>query len=186
MRTLTFLTLLTLLLTVSSKAAHAGSSDNTTDEASSVIKGTASFNRTTLVVRDMNASLAFWRDVMNFDVHTQPRKLPPQENKYLGWSEETTEVRFARVLSPQGAGVGLLEIKDEGFPSLNIKETPAAYGGVVLVFVARDIEALYERAVRANAVFKPLSLSPTGLSQQTYLRSPSGHVLEIFELIAKN
>lgn len=152
----------------------------------SAMPGTASFNRTTLVVRDMDASIEFWRDVMNFKVRSEPRTLPPQENKYLGWKEATTEVAFAGLLSHDGAGVGLLEIKDEGFPSLNIQETPAAYGGVVLVFIAKDIEALYERAVKADAVFKPLSLSPTGFSKQVYLRSPSGHVLEIYELLAKD
>lgn len=144
--------------------------------------GEARFDRTTLVVRDMEASVRFWRDVMDFELVMEPRVLPPTENLYLGWSIDAT-VTFARFVSPDGAGVGLLEIQQENFASLDIESHATGYGGVILVMVAKNIDGIYERAKDAGAVFKPLGLSPTGRSKQMYLKSPSGHVLELYELL---
>lgn len=146
--------------------------------------GSARFDRTTLVIRDMQESLSFWRDVMQFEVVRQPITLPSTENQYLGWSSEAT-VTFAGLVSPDGAGVGLLEVSEDGFADLNIKRHPTGHGGVVLVMIAKNIEILYERALEADAVLKPLGLSPTGRSKQMYLNSPSGHVLEVYEVLPK-
>jgi len=153
-------------------------------QESKQIPGTAKFDRTTLVIKDMQKSLEFWRDVMNYTVKNEPRTLPKTENKYLGWTMEAT-ISFARLYSSEGAGIGLLEVQQEGFGSLYIENQATLYGGVILVHPATDIKAIYERAVKANAVLKPLQKSPTGLSMQMYLKSPSGHVLELYELLPK-
>ncbi len=144
--------------------------------------GTARFDRTTLVIREMDESMVFWRDVMGFEVAVEPKVLPQRENTYFGWTEDAV-VTFARLVSPEGAGLGLLEVRQTAYASLDIEESATGHGGVILVFVATNIDGLYERAAKADAVLKPLGLSNTGLSKQMYLKSPSGHVLEIFELL---
>jgi catechol 2,3-dioxygenase-like lactoylglutathione lyase family enzyme len=143
-------------------------------------KGTARFDRTALVIKDMYASMAFWRDIMKFEVVIEPVILPKAENKAIGWSDQA-DVRFARLQSPQGAGIALLEVKQDGYHDLEIAYKPVAYGGVVLVFEAKDIDALYQRALKAGAVAKHLGASPSGKSKQMNLRAPSGHLLEIYE-----
>ncbi len=145
-------------------------------------EGTAQFDRASLIVKGMEASLEFWRDVMKFELLFEPRKLPPLDNEYLGWTKQG-ELTFARLQSPDGAGIGLMEIKQPGFPDLELGEQLNAHGSVIFVHVAKDIDALYERAQRAGAVLKPLGLSRSGRSKQMYLKSPSGHVLEIYELL---
>jgi len=147
--------------------------------------GTATFLRTSLVVKNMDASLSFWRDVMNYEVARGPLELPRAANEYLGWTADAV-VRFASLHSSDGLGIGLLEVKQEGFAEVNIQNNPTGYGGVVLVHRAKNIDALYERARKANAVFKPLGLSRSGLSKQMFLKSPSGHVVEIYELLPKS
>lgn len=144
--------------------------------------GTARFDRATFIVKDMQQSLSFWRDVMQFELLFEPRELPRLENEYLGWTKDGV-LRFARLQSPDGAGIGLMEIRQPDFPDLNIAKYPNAHGSVIFVHVAKDIEALYERAQKAGAVLKPLGLSRSGRSKQMYLKSPSGHVLEIYELL---
>ncbi|MEM7277551.1 MAG: VOC family protein [Pseudomonadota bacterium] len=146
--------------------------------------GSARFDRTSLVVQQMDSSVVFWRDVMGFELVLEPRTLPSTNNPYLGWTEDAV-VRFARFVSPDGAGLGLLEVQQPGFPSLKIKDHATGHGGVILVMVATDIEALYKRAVKAKAVLKPLGLSATGLSKHMYLKSPSGHALELYELLTE-
>lgn len=144
--------------------------------------GTARFDRASLIVKDMEKSLSFWRNVMQFELLFEPRQLPPIENEYLGWRKEAV-LTFARLQSPDGAGIGLMEIKQPNFPDLNLEENTNAYGSVIFVHVAKDIEQLYTRAQKVGAVVKPLGLSRSGRSKQMYLRSPSGHVLEIYELL---
>ncbi|WP_108811983.1 VOC family protein [Sphingorhabdus sp. Alg231-15] len=144
--------------------------------------GTARFDRASLIVKDMEQSLLFWRDVMQFDLLFEPRQLPPLENEYLGWTKNAV-LTFARLQSPDGAGIGLMEIKQPGFPDLELEKYPNAHGSVIFVHVAKDIEALHNRALAAGTVLKPLGLSRSGRSRQMYLRSPSGHVLEIYELL---
>jgi|GEM_PF-610191 len=144
--------------------------------------GTARLDRTTLMIRDMEESFAFWRDVMQFDVIMEPRELDRGENVYLGWSDAAV-VRFARFQSPDGAGIGLLEVVQEDYADLNLKDTPTGYGDAILVLIATDIDAIYARAQATGAVLKPLGLSPSGRSKQMFLEAPSGHVLEVYELL---
>jgi len=144
--------------------------------------GTARLDRTTLMIKDMEASYAFWRDVMQFEIIMEPRELDDGENVYLGWSNEAA-VRFARFQSPDGAGIGLLEVVQDNYADLNLKDTPTGYGDAILVLIATDIDAVYARAVDANAVLKPLGLSPTGRSKQMFLEAPSGHILEVYEVL---
>lgn len=143
---------------------------------------TATFDRTTLMVADMEASFAFWRDVMGYTVRFEPVDLPQGENKYLGWSAAAA-VQFARLQSDNGAGIGLLGVTQADFPKHNMVDHPTAYGGVVLVHPVTGIDAIYARAIEADAVLKPLGLSPSGRSKQMFLKSPSGHVLEVYELL---
>lgn len=145
-------------------------------------KGVATFDRTTLMVDDMQKNWDFWRNVMGYAITKEPFVLPKAENKYLGWSEDAT-VLFAQLKSPDGAGIGLLEVTQDGFPELAVQEHPTGIGGAILVHTVVDIEGVYERAKAAGAVLKPLGLSPTGLSKQMYVRAPSGHILEMYELL---
>lgn len=147
-------------------------------------EGTARFDRTSLVIDNMDESLIFWRDVMQFELLFGPTELPRAENEYLGWTDQAV-VRFARFKSPDGAGIGLLEVTQDGFGDLEIEQNPTGHGGVILVLVATNIDALHSRALSAGAVLKPLAISSTGRSKQMYLKSPSGHVLEIYELLPK-
>ena len=148
------------------------------------VEGEAKFDRTTLIVRDIGKSFVFWRDVMGFAPMGEPRDIPAGDaNPYLGW-DETAERKFTVLYSPDGAGLGLLEVTQEGFPSVDISEHPTGYGGVVLVHTVQNIQAVYERALAAEAdIMKHLAPSPTGRSLQMYLKSPSGHVIEMYELL---
>lgn len=150
--------------------------------ASAQESGAARLDRTTLMIADMKASFSFWRDVMKFEVILEPRELERSENIYLGWNDNAV-VSFARFQSPDGAGIGLLAVVQEDYANLKLKETPTGYGDAILVLVAQDIDALYARAMEADAVLKPLGLSPSGRSKQMFLEAPSGHILEVYELL---
>ena len=78
----------------------------------------------------------------------------------------------------------LLVENDPDFPSLELPASGTAYGGIVLVHTAKNLQGVYERAVAQGVeVLKPYGPSRTGRSMQILLRAPTGHVVEVYELI---
>jgi len=148
--------------------------------------GYSSFVRTTIVARlaDLEPSVTFWRDVMGFEYAGDPTPRTNSGNAYLGWDDDATTY-FTSFTSKQGSTVALLMI--EGQPDFRTQDpvSPAtAYGSVVLVHTAKGIRDVYDRAVAHGAeIIKPYGPSSSGRSIQIMLRAPTGHFVEIYELI---
>ena len=147
--------------------------------------GYASFVRTTILARyaDLEPSIIFWRDVMGFSYAGEPRE-NTGDSSPIGWDENAKRY-FTSFTSKEGSTVALLMVEDAPeFPHLNMPADGTAYGGVVLVHTAKNLEGLYGRAVVNNVkVVKPYGPSATGLSMQIYLRAPTGQLVEIYEMI---
>lgn len=147
--------------------------------------GYASFARTTILARyqDLEPSITFWRDVMGFEYAGDPE---PRTGfaSILGWSKQATTY-FTSFKSTGGSTVALLLVEDDpDFPTLQLPESGTAYGGIVLVHTAKNIRDVYDRAVQHGVeIIKPYGPSRTGRSIQILLRAPTGHVVEIYELI---
>ena len=147
--------------------------------------GYATLIRTTVLARlsDLAPSVTFWRDVMGFDYAGDPE---PRNGfaSPLGWNEDSTTY-FTTFTSTDGAMFALLMVEDTpNFPALKLPETGTAYGGVVLVHMGNDIGDVWERAVAHKVpVLKPYGPSRSGRSMQMLLRAPTGHVVEVYEMI---
>ena len=151
-------------------------------------QGYASFARTTILARvaDLAPSITFWRDVMGFTYAGDPE---PRSGfaSLLGWSEQATTY-FTSFKSTDGSTVALLLVDDDpNFPTLQLPAAGTAYGGVVLVHTAKNIRDVYDRAVEHDVeIIKPYGPSRTGRSIQILLRAPTGHVVEVYELLDNN
>lgn len=147
--------------------------------------GYASFARTTILARlaDLEPSITFWRDVMGFSYAGDPSPSTGSPSD-IGWDENAVRY-FTAFTSREGSTVALLMVEDApDYPTLDRPDTGVGYGGVVLVHTAKNLEDLYNRAVANNVeVVKPYSPSATGRSMQIYLRAPTGHLVEIYEMI---
>ena len=147
--------------------------------------GYASFARTTILARlqDLKPSITFWRDVMGFEYAGDPK---PRGGfaSILGWSEQATTY-FTSFTSKGGSTVALLLVEnDPDFPALELPASGTAYGGIVLVHTAKNLRDVYDRAVAHGVeILKPYGPSRTGRSMQILLRAPTGHVVEVYELI---
>ena len=147
--------------------------------------GYASFARTTILARldDLQPSVTFWRDVMGFEYAGDPEPRGGHAS-ILGWSEQATTY-FTSFTSRGGSTVALLLVdNDPDFPTLELPASGTAYGGIVLVHTAKNIRDVYDRAVEHGVeILKPYGPSRTGLSIQILLRAPTGHVVEVYELL---
>ena len=147
--------------------------------------GYASLARTTLIARhaDLEASVTFWRDIMGFTYRGDPSPVTNSTSESLGWSSATRW--FTSFSSIDGSTVALLMVEDDpAFPSLAMPREGAAYGSVVLVHTARNIREVYARALAHEVeVLRPLDVSETGRSLQMLLRAPTGHMVEVYEML---
>lgn len=147
--------------------------------------GYASFARTTLIARraDLEPSIVFWRDVMGFSYAGDPAPVADTTSQTLGWSNATRY--FTSFSSEGGSTLALLMIEDDpDFPALTMPEHGAAYGGVVLVHTATNIGEVYARALASGVdIVRACAPSDTGRSLQMMLRAPTGHMVEVYEMI---
>ena len=150
--------------------------------------GYATFIRTTVLARlaDLKPSITFWRDVMGFDYAGDPEPRTGFAHP-LGWSEDSTTY-FTTFTSRDGAMFALLMVEDTpDFPALDLPDAGTAYGGVVLVHMGRNIGDVYDRAVAHGVdIIKPYGPSRTGRSRTILLRAPTGHMVEIYEMIEQD
>ena len=147
--------------------------------------GYATLIRTTVLARlsDLEPSITFWRDVMGFDYAGDPQPRTGFAHP-LGWSEDSTTY-FTTFTSKDGAMFALLMVEDTpDFPALDLPDSGTAYGGVVLVHMGRNIGDVYDRAVAHGVdIVKPYGPSRTGRSMTMLLRAPTGHMVEVYEMV---
>ena len=106
---------------------------------------TAPVKRTTIVVRDMEKSLNFYRDLLGMDVFYEGHVGNPGASELMGM---TMSGLHMVVLSADGAEtgmVGLMELKDVD-PPLDETEwsTVVKAGETILVIPTENMKALYE------------------------------------------
>lgn len=109
---------------------------------------TAPVKRTTIIVKDMERSLAFYRDLLGMDVFYEGHIGNPGASELMGM---TMSGLHMVVLSADGAEtgmVGLMELKDVD-PPLDATEWSATVktGEAILVIPTENMRELYERMV---------------------------------------
>ena len=135
-------------------------------------------NHTGISVRDMDASLAFYRDLLGLELifDSDVDDVPPL-NAVVGMDEARGRVTWLR------AGDTMIELWQWNHPQgrpLPADYRPADKGVTHYALEVDDVDELYERVVAAGfrANTKPLDL---GLHKTTYIRGPDDEIIEILE-----
>lgn len=135
-------------------------------------------NHTGISVRDMERSLAFYRDLLGLELifDSDVDDVPPL-NAVVGMERARGRVAWLR------AGDTMIELwqwdHPEGRP-LPEDYRPADKGVTHYALETDDVDGLYRRVVEAgfHANTEPKDL---GLHKTTYIRGPDGEIIEILE-----
>jgi lactoylglutathione lyase len=122
-----------------------------------------SFNHAMIYSHDVAASLAFYRDLLGFEL-IEEAKAP------FG-------VVYARLKAPQGEGTIALHLLEKGMTMQP--------GAIRLYFEVRGLEAVCKRLEKRGAKFsKQPALMPWGW-KHAYLNDPDGHEVSLYSAGAK-
>lgn len=149
--------------------------------------------RTTLVVRDIDRSLAFYRDALGLQVIYDHVIRTPRAAGDDDDAERSLRLVFLRANDDFVGIVGLLQYRKPAKAAPHQGDEPFSTGSIVLLFNAADLAATFERARRVPGV-RVLS-EPTGTEYPSYdgrgtipvnvsvLTDPDGFVVELNQLL---
>jgi lactoylglutathione lyase len=139
-------------------------------------------HHTGLTVRDLDRSVAFYRDLLGCSVVMEQSKVGGYLAAIVGYPD--VSVRMAHLRAPSGELViELFEYVSP--PTIDVELEPAKVGNAHLCFLVPDLDAVYARLVPTGvSFFSPPVVVDTGANaggKGLYLRDPDGIVLELFE-----
>jgi glyoxylase I family protein len=138
---------------------------------------------TGITVSNLERSLAFWRDVLGFELsHTahQTGELAQEITGVAG-----AEIKLVVLRAPGGHKIELLEyLAPADRKRADIR--PCDVGSVHVAFLVRDLDAVLERIAASDwkAAGKPqrLQSGPNAGKRVVYVRDPDGTTIELMQI----
>ncbi len=151
--------------------------------------------RTTLVVRDIDKSLAFYRDALGLKVIYDREIRTPREAKDVASAERALRLVFLQANDDYIGVIGLLQYRKPAKQPVNQGAEPFSIGSIVLVFNTDNLESRFEAARKTLGV-KVLD-EPSETRYPDYqgrgmikvkvsvLIDPDGYVVELNQLLSE-
>lgn len=131
--------------------------------------------RTTLVVRDIDNSLAFYRDALGLEVIYDAEILTPRDAKNLAEAERASRLVFLRANDDYIGVIGLLQYVKPAKPATFQGLEPFTPGSTVMVFNLDNLAPVFADAREVNRV-RVLSAP----RQTTYPGYASGETIAVW------
>ena len=162
-----------------SLVAVAGSANAQPGAAAEIVVGSG--NYFSPIVRDLDASLAFYRDGLGLEVQGPPgdASANPALRNMFGLPDATIRWAIARTPAAPG-GVELVEISDAGGRRLDRRLEDV--GANCLVVTVRDLDGTLARLTKLGAPVVSLGGEPVTIGQGTRIvvvKDPDGHFVEL-------
>jgi glyoxylase I family protein len=142
-----------------------------------------SADHTGITVSNLERSLAFWRDVLGFELSHTAHQKGDLARQITG--VEDAEIKLAVVRAPGGHKIELLEYlapADRKRASLR----PCDVGSVHVALLVHDLDAVLERIAASDwkAAGKPQTLQsgPNAGKRVVYVRDPDGTTIELMQV----
>jgi lactoylglutathione lyase len=140
----------------------------------------ASYHHTSFTVADALRGIAFWRDVMGFELIEQG----PREGAWLGAVVGVPGAR-CRIAHLRGHGLHLELIQYLEPAGADVTGPPNRPGSAHIAFVVEDIEQQAARMLAAGAAWQGAitrcTSGPAAGCRAAYLRDPNGILVELVE-----
>ena len=134
-----------------------------------------------IVVRDIEKSLRFWRDVMGLNVAADFR----EEGEFIDTAQRLSGVklRMIKLAAPDGSMIELLQ--DDAHPTPTVPSNELCDRGIRHVaFTVADVETSWQvlRAEGCETLSEPIT-APDGKARLFFARDPEGNLLEIVQML---
>ena len=106
--------------------------------------------RTTLIVRDLSRSIAFYRDVLGLSIWYDDKIMLSGVGLAAGSKGDTTRLVIIKSEDPVIGMIGLLEFIEPRLPEPTAR-TKLGIGDTVFVMQGSDVEVVHQRAVAFGA-----------------------------------
>ena len=142
-----------------------------------------SADHTGITVSNLDRSLAFWRDVLGFELSHTAHQTGEMAKEITGVAG--AEIKLAVLKAPGGHKIELLEYLAPPDRKKHIDLRPCDVGSVHVALLVHDIEAVLERIAASGwkAVGKPQTLQsgPNAGKRVIYVRDPDGTTIEFMQ-----
>ena len=140
-------------------------------------------DHTGITISNLERSLAFWRDVLGFELSHTAHQTGEMANEITG--VEGAEIKLAVVKAPGGHKIELLEYLAPAERKWNVNLRPCDIGFVHVALIVDDLNAILS-AINASgwkAAGKPQTLrsGPNAGKQVVYVRDPDGTTIEFMQ-----
>jgi glyoxylase I family protein len=140
-------------------------------------------DHTGITVSNLERSLAFWREVLGFEISHTAHQKGEMAQEITG--VEGAEIKLAVLRAPGGHKIELLEY----LAPADRKHTdirPCDVGSVHIALLVHDLDAVLERIAASDwkAAGKPQTLQsgPNAGKRVVYVRDPDGTTIELMQL----
>ncbi len=151
------------------------------------------FRRTTLVVRDIDASLAFYRDALGMKVIYDNRIRTPRDAASDEEADRASRLVFLRANDDYVGIVGLLQYLKPRRQAANQGDEPFTPGSSVLLFNAANLSETFEKARKVlgtRVLFEPTRREYPSYDGEgtipvmvSVITDPDGFVVELNQLL---
>jgi catechol 2,3-dioxygenase-like lactoylglutathione lyase family enzyme len=140
-------------------------------------------DHTGITVSNLERALAFWRDVLGFELSHTAHQTGDMAREITGVAG--AEIKLAVVKTPGGHKIELLEYLAPSDRKQHVDLRPRDVGHVHVALIVDDLEAVLEKIAAAGwkAVGKPQTLKsgPNAGKRVVYVRDPDGTTIEFMQ-----
>ena len=141
-------------------------------------------DHTGITVSNLERSLAFWRDVLGFELSHRAHQKGEMAEQITGVA--AAELKLAVVKAPGGHKIELLEYLAPADRKNDVDRRPCDVGHAHVALTVDDLESILQTIAASGweAAGKPQTLSagPNAGKRVIYVRDPDGTTIELMEM----
>jgi len=139
------------------------------------------FRHAGICVTDLKASLAFYRDLLGFEIQKQMEESGITLDRILDLKD--VRVTTVKMTAPGGGMIELLQFHSHP-EKVTTLSRPSNIGTTHIALTVKDMDETYKKLIENGIRFNsPPQLSADGRVKVTFCRDPDGTLIELVEVL---